>query len=51
MNLLQKLWDKGELPDAKVSIEIDQPTLSRLAVTIVVVAVIIILFSKASQRF
>lgn len=45
-SLLKNLWDKGELPEIRTSIEIDNRTLIRTGVAVIIVAAIIILLSK-----
>lgn len=46
MSLLQNLVQKGELPEVRVDVSLDRETLTDIAITALIVAVIVTLMNK-----
>ena len=49
-NLLSNLWNKGELPTVHTSVDVDSTALIRAAVTVVIVAAVIILLVRVTKK-
>jgi hypothetical protein len=50
MGFFDRLLKKGELPEVKTSVEIDNASLVKMSIAIVVVAVIIIAVNKLVKK-